>query len=252
MPSNIQPIFSRVADIQGGAVIVAAAADYTGQNVNNEIVFSSDTSNGGYVQRLRFKALGTNVTTVARVYICNAGDHNVPQSNVPQTLTGTAASGGSILTGNLVARVASVDQFGAISAFSAESANVAVTGPTGNVQWNWNASSNSNTYILIVGKAPGSEERYIQVVGANTVNMTAVPNVGNTINLLGQGNTAQIFNNFFYGEISLPATTASATASTQDIDYPMNLALPPGYTIVVGLGTAVSAGWTCLAIGGKY
>lgn len=59
-------------------------------------------------------------------------------------------------------------------------------------------------------------------------------------------------NNQFYGEISLPATTASTTSATSDVDYPMNFALPPGYTILVGLGATVSAGWVVTAIGGDY
>ena len=50
----------------------------------------------------------------------------------------------------------------------------------------------------------------------------------------------------------LPATTASAVAATIDVDYPMNLALPPGYHILVGLGTTVAAGWTVTAVAGKY
>ena len=59
-------------------------------------------------------------------------------------------------------------------------------------------------------------------------------------------------NNSFYGEISLPATTASATAATVTIDVPLNLALPPGYEVYVGLGTAVAAGWSVVGIGGAY
>lgn len=59
-------------------------------------------------------------------------------------------------------------------------------------------------------------------------------------------------NNVFYGEVSLPATTASAVSATVEIDYPMNFALPPGFRVYFGLGTAVSAGWVCTAIGGVY
>lgn len=59
-------------------------------------------------------------------------------------------------------------------------------------------------------------------------------------------------NNVFYGEIALPATTASSTAGTPDIDYPMNMAIPPGYRVYVGLGTAVSAGWVVTPVAGKY
>jgi hypothetical protein len=59
-------------------------------------------------------------------------------------------------------------------------------------------------------------------------------------------------NNWLYGEASLPATTAIATAATVDVDYPMNLALDADQGIVVGLGTTVAAGWVVTAIGGDY
>lgn len=144
MPGNNDPIFSRVGDVSAdgtsgmGAALTAAAADYTGAGANNAVVFTADSANGGFIQRLRFKALGTNVATVMRIYLNNGG---------------------------------------------------AATTAT---------------------------------------------------------------NNSFYGEISLPATTASATAATPDIDYPMNFALPPGFRIVVGLGTAVAAGWKVTPVAGKY
>jgi hypothetical protein len=66
------------------------------------------------------------------------------------------------------------------------------------------------------------------------------------------GSQATANNNAFYGEQSLPATTQIATAGTPDIDYPMNFALNPGFTIWVGLGTTVANGWIVTAIAGKY
>jgi hypothetical protein len=59
-------------------------------------------------------------------------------------------------------------------------------------------------------------------------------------------------NNVFYGELSLPATTASATAATVDIDYPMGFALNANFQIFVGLATAVAAGWVVTPIAGDY
>lgn len=59
-------------------------------------------------------------------------------------------------------------------------------------------------------------------------------------------------NNVFYGELSLPATTATAVAATADFDYVMNIAIPAGFKIYVGLGTAVAAGWVVTTIGGNY
>ncbi len=59
-------------------------------------------------------------------------------------------------------------------------------------------------------------------------------------------------NNSFYGELSLPATTAINTAATSDIDYPMNVALPAGFRIYVGVATTVAAGWVVTPVAGDY
>ena len=69
----------------------------------------------------------------------------------------------------------------------------------------------------------------------------------------GSTNTSAANNNF-YGEISLPATTASTTAATIDIDYPMGFGLEPGWKIYVGISaaSALASGWICTVIGGDY
>ena len=141
MPGNSAPIFSRVGDIQGNGPIltqVASPNQYNGTDANVQLIFTADATNGGYIQRLRMKAVGTNVATVARVWINN-------------------------------------------------------------------------------GSTPGTAA-----------------------------------NNDFYGEVSLPAITATQTSATVDIDYPMNIALPPGYRIYVGIGTTVASGWFVTAIAGAY
>jgi hypothetical protein len=71
----------------------------------------------------------------------------------------------------------------------------------------------------------------------------------------GSANTSAA-NNSFCGEISLPATTASATTATADVDFMFpggGLALNAGFRIFAGLGTTVSAGWVPTPIlGGVY
>lgn len=59
-------------------------------------------------------------------------------------------------------------------------------------------------------------------------------------------------NNQFFGEITLPATTAITTAATVDIDYPMNIGIDPNFTIWFGLGAVVVGGWTGIVVGGNY
>jgi hypothetical protein len=144
MPANTDPIYSRKGQVANNGttgmnqLITSAANDFTGAGANNSLVFTADATNGSYIQRLRFKAGGTNVATVARIFINN----------------GSAAT-------------------------------------------------------------------------------TAA-------------------NNVFYGEISLPATTAIATAATVEIDYTFGFAIPAGFRIYVGLATAVAAGWVVTPIAGDY
>lgn len=242
MAANSSPIYSRLGDIDGSAVLTTAAADYTGQGANNIIVFGADPTNGSFIQRLRFKALGTNIATVARIYLNNGYLRPATTlSAVSGTPTGTpSASGGTLLSGNYFAKIYAVDQWGGVTAASTETASVSVTGPTGSITWNWTAVTGAATYIITVGPATGQQ-------------FASFTSTTNSYTQTSPGTTAFEFdftnNNYFYGEISLPATTAIATAATVDIDYPMNFALPPVYNIVVGLGTTVAAGWVVTAIG---
>ena len=59
-------------------------------------------------------------------------------------------------------------------------------------------------------------------------------------------------NNGYIGEVTLPAVVVSASAITVEIDYVVNIPLPPGYKLYAGLGTAVTTGWHVVTIGGKY
>jgi hypothetical protein len=70
----------------------------------------------------------------------------------------------------------------------------------------------------------------------------------------GTGANTTASNNTFYGEISLPATTASTTAATADIDYPMGFGLGAGMKIYVGISAAagLASGWICTCIAGNY
>lgn len=140
MAANISPIFSKQGSIGINLDIASVVTDYDGTGANNVVVFTADATNGGFVQRIRFKATGTNAVSVARIYINNGS-------------TNSTAS-----------------------------------------------------------------------------------------------------NNSFYGELSLPATTASTTAATVDIDYPLNFALPPGYRLVVGISaaTTLASGWVPTVIAGAY
>lgn len=247
MAANTAPIFSRIGDYGSSPVLTLAAADYTGQGVNNVPVYAADATNGSFVQRLRFKALGTNTASVARIYINNGRGHLAASiSAVSGTPTGTpSASGGTLQTGSYFAKIYAVDQYGAVTAASTETASISVTGPTGSIAFAWTAVTGAVSYKIVVGMATGAE-RHLFTSSTNAFTMT------------GPGTTdfessdVAGTNNAFFGEVSLPATTAIATAATIDIDYPMNVPLPPGYRLICGLGTAVAAGWVVNVVAGRY
>jgi hypothetical protein len=77
MAANTDPIYSKLSDVQGSAMIVTAASvvyDISG-TIGTDIykVWTADATNGGFVQRLRFKYAGNTTTTsnaaVARVWL---------------------------------------------------------------------------------------------------------------------------------------------------------------------------------------
>lgn len=78
MAANTTPIYSRAPDIQWNTITSGnTAKDGTGTVVT---VFTADATNGGRVDKIRFRAQGTNVATAARVFI-NNGSTNATAAN---------------------------------------------------------------------------------------------------------------------------------------------------------------------------
>lgn len=333
MPLNTDAIYSSVGVINWSGVITAAANDYTCFSSLNQEVFGANATNGGYIQRLRFKALGTNTASVARIFINNGLSNQTVIGAAAQTtgVAGTAA-GGTVGTVTLYCKTVAVGQGGDLSTVSTESAGVSVTGPTGHCTWT-NATPITTFYQSGVryysGRASAQQSEYFfapnstvtaQMSGTTTMTVTAITTAPNTAigpalnpgtvfasgptagdyivsqltsseanGSMGRTGTYQMniartfgpgaavtnkdiyvqltpaysmivsvdgqypnYNSVLIGEISLPATTISAIVATPDIDYMMNLALPPGYDVYVGLGTAVAAGWYVTSFGGSY
>lgn len=105
----------------------------------------------------------------------------------------------------------------------------------------------ANNSLIFTAGSNGSYVARIRAKAGGT-NVASVARV-----FINNGSTpGTATNNVFFGEFALPATTASASAPTADIEYPLGFALPPSFRIYVGLGTAVSAGWVFTAVGGNY
>lgn len=248
MAGNSDPIYSRRGNITRSCLLKTAANDYTGVSPYNKEVFAADATNGSFLQRLRFKALGTNVATVARIYI-NDGDQAEAFGAAIGAPTGTpSGSGGTVWAGTYYALIIAVDAAGRLTPIGTISSGVVVTGTTGSIAWSWTAPSNVNvvSYRIYVGVTNAAEAltRYFSSA-TNSYSQT-------TMYTNGTFDDPTVGNSKLYGEVSLPATTAIATAATSDIDYPMNIALPPNYEVYVGLGTTVASGWVVLPIGGDY
>lgn len=99
MTANFNPIYSIAPSVSNNAgtgmnqLVTAAANDYTGISVNNSLAFTAG-ANGSFIQRLRFKATGTNTASVARIYINNGSVNTTATNNEfygEISLPGTAA-----------------------------------------------------------------------------------------------------------------------------------------------------------------
>ena len=129
------------------------------------------------------------------------------------------------------------------------SANGTTTMPTGMVTATADYTGVSANHVLVF-TADATNGGFVQrlrfkATGTNTASVARIYINNGSVHTSAANNT-------FFGEMSLPATTAINTAATADIDYPMNFALNPAFTIWVGLGTTVAASWICTAVGGKY
>lgn len=82
MPANNNPIFSRGADVQWAAPALSAANTAKDGTGTVATVFTADATEGGFVHRLVARALGTNVTSVLRVFINNGATNATAANNV--------------------------------------------------------------------------------------------------------------------------------------------------------------------------
>lgn len=83
MPANVQPIYTRLGDVQWSPSASTANSTSDLTTGVNYLVYTADTTNGGYIQKLRFKPLpfSASSATVARVWINNGNTTTVAANN---------------------------------------------------------------------------------------------------------------------------------------------------------------------------
>ena len=102
MAANTIPIYSKAGQISWGPALLQTAntaMDGTGTVV---ILFTAG-ANGGRVERIRFKAAGTNVATVVRIFINNGSTNATAANNIlyaEKTIAATTASAAAALLTN--------------------------------------------------------------------------------------------------------------------------------------------------------
>jgi hypothetical protein len=249
MPANTAPIFTAYGLIGEGVQLKTAANDYTGTTVNTKEVFAGGDTNGAFIERLRFKAIGTNSQTVARIYINSGGINTQFGASAPTMgASSTTTTTGALTPGTYYAKLVAIGPGGSRSLISTEVSQVVPANglATNTVTFNWTAVVGAVSYELYVADATGAQLRFFEInAPATSFQLT-------TNWQLGKYKDPAIGNMQLYGEVTLPGTTIIATAATPDIDYMMNIALPPGYEVYVGLGAIAAAGWNVCAIGGIY
>ena len=96
MAANTAPIFSLLGDIQFTTAMTVANTTKDLTAGTSYLAFTADATNGGFIQRIRFRSLGTNSNaTVARVWINNGGSTGTATNNTlfdEITLTATTVS----------------------------------------------------------------------------------------------------------------------------------------------------------------
>jgi hypothetical protein len=118
-----------------------------------------------------------------------------------------------------------------------------------------NVSSYDGTDANIkqIFSADATNGGYVQRIRAKCAALTGTSAASVLRIWINNGSTvATAVNNVLVGEVSLPAVANTVVAATPDVEYPLNIALPPGYKLYAGIGTAVTTGWVVTVIGGKY
>lgn len=90
MAANTTPIYSRLGDIQWIQSLATAATAKDGTTAT--LLFTADATNGGRVEKIKVRALGSNVATALRVFINNGSTVGTAANNTLYTEITVAAT----------------------------------------------------------------------------------------------------------------------------------------------------------------
>lgn len=101
MAANINPIFGRTPDVQLGKAVAGTAnlttSAITAQDGSGSLlpIFQADATEGGFVDRVICKAVGSPAATVLRIFLCSATGAFTPGSTNTTTNTSMLAEVGT-------------------------------------------------------------------------------------------------------------------------------------------------------------
>ena len=99
MPANTEPIFAATPNVGFSAAAVTAANTNLDGTGTVQTIFTAGL-NGAKVNKISFRAAGTNVQTVARIFLNNGGATSTASNNVlyrEVTLAASSASSNSAM-----------------------------------------------------------------------------------------------------------------------------------------------------------
>lgn len=95
MAAGTSPIYTRTPDVQWIGAVSAANTTKDLTSGTTYLVWTADTAEGGRLEKLKIRPLGTNVATVIRVWINNGGATGTASNNIlfyEYTLVATTVS----------------------------------------------------------------------------------------------------------------------------------------------------------------
>ncbi len=80
--NNTAPIYTGIPDIQWIDAVATANTTRDLTSGTSYLAFTADATNGGYLNKLRFAPKGTNIQTVARIWINNGSTTGTAANNL--------------------------------------------------------------------------------------------------------------------------------------------------------------------------